>query len=163
MNKNIFIALVVLSGCHQTQKGTTPYYKVEKLPDSVHIVQVGPIETFMQMTIQHNSKTVGFLEVDVFDRWKISAIYDTIGMIHGLVDQLKDRSAEIDTVSTELQRVRDQLKSMHDLGKCPAGQMWYDEVVTDSFTLISGCYTKEEHKHELNDTNRPRIQISITQ
>jgi hypothetical protein len=117
----------------------------------------------MQTTIEYKGKTAGFLEVDAFDRWKISAIYDTVGMIHGVVDRLKNMSADLDTVSRELESVRDQLKSMHDSGKCPAGELWYDEVVTDSFTLISGCYTKEEHKHELTDTNRPRLEISVTQ
>ena len=163
MGKKIFIVFIVLAGCRQTPKGTAPYYKVEKLPDSVHLVQVGPSETFMQMTIEHNGKTDGFVEVDAFDRWKISAIYDTIGMIHGLVDRLKDNSTELDTVARELQRVRDQLNSMHDLGRCPVGELWYDRVITDSFTLISGCYTKEEHRRELSDTNGPKIQISITQ
>lgn len=158
----IFILLIVLVGCHQTPKTTAPYYKVEKLPDSVHLVQIGPVESFMQMTIQHNGKTAGFVEVDDLDRWKISAIYDTVGMVHGLVDRLKETSADLDTVGRELQRVRDQLKSMHDFGKCPADELWYEEAVTDSFTLIAGCYTKEEHKRELSDNNCPKLEISAT-
>lgn len=150
---------VLMSGCHSSSHPVPIEYKAEQLPDSVHLVPIGDVETFTQTSIMYKGKAVGFLEVDAFDRWKISAIYDSTGAIHGLVDILKERSSIIDTLFQELEAVRGHLKSMHDTGKCPFGEQYFEPVVTDSFTLISGCYTKEEHIRELTSGDRPRLEI----
>lgn len=123
---------------------------------------VNELDSWIEEPLQYKGKTVMDWDIDDRHYGRIEKVYDSTGAIYGLIDRIKRHGNEMEEVTQELERVRNQLRSMHTTGKCPLGEEWYDEVVTDSFTLISGCYTKQEHENELNDTCRPRLEIQAT-
>lgn len=156
----IICAAVIFCIPGKPKKSNVLEIKAAKLPDSA-IKCITSVDGWVQEPLQWKGKTVMLWDVDERHYGRIEMIFDSTGAINGLIDEMKANMAIADTIYLELDRVRAQLKSMHDTGKCPVGQEYFEEVVTDSFTLISGCYTREEHMHDLFDGDRPRLEISM--
>lgn len=156
----IIVLLLLFTACDSKKPAVIEVNNAVLIKDTPKLVN--EIDSWIEEPLQYKGKIVMEWDIDDLHYGRIEKVYDSTGAIYGLIDRIKRHGNEMEEVAQELERVRGQLRYMHTTGKCPLGEQWYDEVTTDSFTLISGCYTRQEHERELNDTCRPRLEIQAT-
>lgn len=155
--------LIDLSDSVRIDTSLQDHSKISDSKWSIDSVGCGSIvDGWMEMPLLYNGKVVMEWDVDTKHFGRIEEIYDTLGAIKGLIEEIKDRSKRTGSLYDQIDSLRFYLMTMHNTGKCPFGKEYHGVVTLSDFETVAGCYSPNEWLEMIDTTDQPRLEISVS-